>query len=76
VDTHVGAIAARHPAFPSRLRNKPMSKQLYEEIQEFLADKWGPMGGWTQAVMFDHTDSEVYKDIQERGSKVSESGQP
>jgi N-glycosylase/DNA lyase len=29
-----------------------MSKQLYEEIQEFLADKWGPMGGWTQAVMF------------------------
>ncbi|ORY23036.1 putative purine-specific oxidized base lesion DNA N-glycosylase [Naematelia encephala] len=52
IDTHVGAIAARHPAFPSRLRNKPMSKQVYEEIQAFLSEQWGPMGGWCQAVMF------------------------
>jgi N-glycosylase/DNA lyase len=29
-----------------------MSKQVYEEVQEFLLDKWGPMGGWCQAVMF------------------------
>lgn len=29
-----------------------MSKQVYEETQEFLADKWGPLGGWAQAVMF------------------------
>ncbi|WWC69429.1 uncharacterized protein I206_103368 [Kwoniella pini CBS 10737] len=52
VHTHVAAIAARHPAFPSRLRNKSMSKQIYEETQQFLLDKWGPMGGWCQAVMF------------------------
>ncbi|CAD6569589.1 MAG: hypothetical protein TREMPRED_005321 [Tremellales sp. Tagirdzhanova-0007] len=48
----VTAIAARHPSFPFRLRNKPMSKQLYDEIQSFLLDKWGPHGGWCQAVMF------------------------
>ena len=29
-----------------------MSKQIYDETQEFLADKWGPLGGWAQAVMF------------------------
>jgi N-glycosylase/DNA lyase len=52
VDTHVAAIAARHPSFPSRLRHKPMSKQVYDEVQSFLLDRWGPMGGWCQAVMF------------------------
>ena len=52
VDTHVAAIAARHPAFPSRLKNKPMNKVLYDQVQEFLEDKWGPLGGWCQAVMF------------------------
>ncbi|KAK4686570.1 N-glycosylase/DNA lyase, partial [Tremellales sp. Uapishka_1] len=52
IDTHVNAIAARHPSFPSRLKNKPMSKVLYEETQGFLTDKWGEMGGWTQAVLF------------------------
>lgn len=52
IDTHISAIAARHPLFPSRLKNKPMSKALYDEVQEFLLDKWGPMGGWAQAVMF------------------------
>lgn len=52
IDTHVAAIASRHPSFPSRLRNKPMSKPLYEEIQSFLVEKWGPLGGWCQAVMF------------------------
>lgn len=29
-----------------------MSKALYDEVHAFLADKWGPMGGWAQAVMF------------------------
>jgi len=29
-----------------------MSKQLYDEIQSFLLEKWGPLGGWCQAVMF------------------------
>lgn len=29
-----------------------MSKQVYDEIQSFLLDKWGPQGGWCQAVMF------------------------
>lgn len=29
-----------------------MSKQVYEETQDFLADKWGELGGWAQAVMF------------------------
>jgi len=29
-----------------------MSKQVYEETQDFLEDKWGPLGGWAQAVMF------------------------
>jgi len=52
IDTHLAAIAARHPSFPSRLKNKPMSKIKYEEVQTFLVDKWGPMGGWCQAVMF------------------------
>ncbi|OXG53280.1 N-glycosylase/DNA lyase [Cryptococcus neoformans] len=52
IDTHVAHIAARHPAFPSRLKNKAMSKQVYEETQEFLLDRWGPMGGWCQAVLF------------------------
>jgi len=52
IDTHLAAIAARHPTFPSRLKNKPMSKIRYDEVQTFLADKWGPMGGWCQAVMF------------------------
>ncbi|EIW69462.1 hypothetical protein TREMEDRAFT_68703 [Tremella mesenterica DSM 1558] len=52
VDTHVASIAARHPSFPSRLRNKTMSKQMYDDIQLFLADRWGPLGGWCQAVMF------------------------
>lgn len=52
IDTHVAHIAARHPSFPSRLKNKAMSKQVYEETQEFLLDRWGPMGGWCQAVLF------------------------
>lgn len=52
IDTHVANIAARHPAFPSRLKNKTMSKQIYEETQEFLLSRWGPMGGWCQAVLF------------------------
>jgi hypothetical protein len=52
IDTHLTAIAARHPAFPSRLKGKTMSKAIYEETQEFLEDKWGPLGGWAQAVMF------------------------
>lgn len=52
VDTHVAAIAARHPAFPSRLKGKTMSKQIYDGTQAFLEDKWGPLGGWAQAVMF------------------------
>jgi len=29
-----------------------MSKQVYEETQGFLEEKWGPLGGWAQAVMF------------------------
>jgi N-glycosylase/DNA lyase len=29
-----------------------MSKQLYTDVQDFLAALWGPQGGWTQAVMF------------------------
>lgn len=29
-----------------------MSKQIYDETQTFLEDKWGPLGGWAQAVMF------------------------
>jgi N-glycosylase/DNA lyase len=29
-----------------------MSKQVYDEVQSFLLDRWGPMGGWCQAVMF------------------------
>lgn len=52
IDVHLGNIAARHPSFPSKWKNKPMSKVLYTEIQDFLVDKWGPMGGWCQAVMF------------------------
>lgn len=52
IDTHIAHIAARHPAFPSRLKNKAMSKQVYEETQEFLLGRWGPMGGWCQAVLF------------------------
>lgn len=52
IDTHLTAIAARHPSFPGRLKNKTMSKQIYEETQEFLEEKWGPLGGWAQAVMF------------------------
>jgi hypothetical protein len=52
VDTHVSSIAARHPSFPNRLRNKAMTKQIYDEVQLFLLDKWGPLGGWCQAVAF------------------------
>ncbi|OCF41238.1 N-glycosylase/DNA lyase [Kwoniella heveanensis CBS 569] len=52
IDTHLAAIAARHPSFPARLRNKTMSKQIYDETQQFLLDRWGSMGGWCQAVMF------------------------
>lgn len=29
-----------------------MSTQVYGETQTFLEDKWGPLGGWAQAVMF------------------------
>lgn len=52
VDTHVAAIAARHPSFPNRLKGKPMSVQIYDETRAFLAERWGPLGGWAQAVMF------------------------
>ncbi|TXT06069.1 hypothetical protein VHUM_03542 [Vanrija humicola] len=52
VDTHIYGIAARHPLFPARLRKKTMSASLYEDIQTFLSDKWGPLGGWCQAVVF------------------------
>lgn len=51
IDTHVAAIAARDKAFPARLK-KPVNKQIYDEVQKILVDKWGPMGGWCQAVMF------------------------
>ncbi|ORX39905.1 DNA glycosylase [Kockovaella imperatae] len=52
IDTHMLAVASRHPSFPHRLRNKAMSAQAYDEVQTFLQDKWGPMGGWCQAVVF------------------------
>ncbi|BEJ18199.1 hypothetical protein CspHIS471_0704760 [Cutaneotrichosporon sp. HIS471] len=52
VDTHIYAIAARHPSFPSQLRKKTMSPALYDDIQAFLAEQWGPLGGWCQAVVF------------------------
>ncbi|BEJ10472.1 hypothetical protein CcaverHIS641_0705070 [Cutaneotrichosporon cavernicola] len=52
VDTHIYAIAARHPSFPSQLRKKTMSPALYDDIQAFLTEQWGPLGGWCQAVVF------------------------
>lgn len=51
IDTHVAAIAARDPKFPARLKRK-VDKKSYDEVQGILADKWGSMGGWCQAVMF------------------------
>lgn len=29
-----------------------MSPALYDDIQAFLANQWGPLGGWCQAVVF------------------------
>ena len=29
-----------------------MSMQVYSEVQRFLEDRWGPLGGWCQAVLF------------------------
>ncbi len=29
-----------------------MSPALYDDIQAFLAERWGPLGGWCQAVVF------------------------
>jgi N-glycosylase/DNA lyase len=29
-----------------------MSKAIYEDIQQFLSEAWGPVGGWYQAVVF------------------------
>lgn len=52
IDTHLHTIAMRHPSFPSRLRNKRMSKAIYDDVQSFLAECWGPCAGWAQAVMF------------------------
>jgi N-glycosylase/DNA lyase len=47
-----------------------MSKALYDEVQEFLLDKWGPMGGWAQAVMFalELPDATVSKGAKGAGS--------
>jgi N-glycosylase/DNA lyase len=25
---------------------------MYDPLQQFLSDKWGPLGGWCQAVVF------------------------
>lgn len=52
IDTHLHAIAMRHPSFPSRLKSKRMSKAIYDDVQSFLAECWGPCAGWAQAVMF------------------------
>jgi len=68
IDTHIQQIAARHPSFPGRLRNKATSTEsVYREVQEFLTAVWGGhpssemvpgladgrgMAGWVQAVMF------------------------
>lgn len=29
-----------------------MSKAIYDDVQSFLAECWGPCAGWAQAVMF------------------------
>lgn len=52
IDTHLHAIAMRHPSFPSRLKGKRISKAIYDDVQSFLAECWGPCAGWAQAVMF------------------------
>lgn len=52
VDTHIYSIATRHPALPSRLSKKVWSSAIYEDVQAFLSEAWGPLGGWTQAVVF------------------------
>ncbi|KLT45667.1 DNA glycosylase [Cutaneotrichosporon oleaginosum] len=69
VDTHIYAIAARHPSFPSHLRKKTMSPVLYDDIQSFLAEQWGPLGGWCQAVVF-------AADLKPAAPKVSRSATP
>jgi N-glycosylase/DNA lyase len=46
-----------------------MSKMVYDEVQQFLLDKWGPMGGWAQAVMF-------AADLKETTIKLGTGGTP
>lgn len=58
IDTHLQQIAARHPKFPARLKNKSTStEKVYTEVQGFLEALWDAedapgMAGWAQAVMF------------------------
>jgi hypothetical protein len=45
IDTHIQQIAARHPSFPARLRQKPTSTEsVYREVQDFLTAVWGGGG--------------------------------
>lgn len=48
-----------------------MSKALYDDVQRFLSDAWGPMGGWYQAVVFaaDLNDTDGNRSTKRKGVK-------
>lgn len=52
IDTHVYQIAKRDYHFHSKTKNKTMTKNVYDEIQQFFIDLWGDYAGWAHSLLF------------------------
>ncbi|VEU20048.1 DEKNAAC100851 [Brettanomyces naardenensis] len=52
VDTHVYQIAKRDYKFRSTTKNKTMTKNVYDEIQQFFVCLWGDYAGWAHSLLF------------------------
>lgn len=52
IDTHVYQIAKRDYKFRTKSRNKTMTKNVYDEIQNFFIHLWGDYAGWAHSILF------------------------
>ncbi len=52
IDTHVYQIAKRDYKFRTKSKNKTMTKNVYDEIQNFFICLWGDYAGWAHSLLF------------------------
>lgn len=52
VDTHVWQIALRDYKFGSKIKNKTLSKAMYDAVGDHFRNLWGSQAGWAHSVLF------------------------